>query len=105
MLWTRRVLLVVWVLLLIAQVPSIVQQAWSIYGGMAPGPEQSLAIRELVWSAITTLILIPFFLFAILGYGIRVRPASSVWSIGGPWFDTWWRPGRRRKARSKDGHQ
>ena len=99
MLWTRRVLLVLWAGLLAVQVPSLIQRAKQIPGGIAAGPEQSAALRGLVFEAIVTLVVVPLFLFAIIGCGIAVRPASAVWSTGGPWFVAWWRRREKRLPR------
>jgi len=97
MLWTRRALLVLWAGLLVVEVPTLIQQAQQILGAIAAGPERSAALRALVFEAIATLVVVPLFLFAIIGYGIAVRPALDVWSTGGPWFTAWW---RRREKRS-----
>ena len=97
MLWTRRALLVFWAGLLVVQVPSLAQRAHQIFGSIAPGAERSAAIRGLVFEAIAILIVVPLFLFAVIGYGIAVRSAPAVWSTGGPWFRAWWRPRRRQK--------
>ena len=84
--WTRRVLLLFWAALLVVQVPSFIQRTQQILGDIAPGPERSAAIRSLAFEAIAVLIVVPLALFAVIGYGIAVRPALTVWSTGGPWF-------------------
>lgn len=105
MLWTRRVLLFLWVALAVVEVPALVQRAQHIHNVTRPGPERIAAMRGLALKAVTVLVVAPLFLFAVIGYGIRVRPAPEVWSTGGPWFETWWRPHRRQKQWQRRGSQ
>jgi hypothetical protein len=101
MLWTRRALLLVWVILLVVQVPSLIQQAQRISSSIAPGPEQNAAIRGLAVEALVMLVVVPLFLFVVLGYGIGVTPAA--WLKGRPWFAPWWRPRHRQKRSPRHG--
>ena len=101
--WTRRTLLLVWVVLLVVQVPWFIQQARHVLGSVASGPEQNAAIRGLAFEALLMLIVVPLFLFFILGYGIGVYPAA--WLTGRPWFSAWWHPGQRRKPPERHGRR
>ena len=101
MLWTRRALLLVWVMLLVAQVPWFIQQAQHVSGSVAPGPERNAAIRGVAFEALVTLIVVPLFLFVVLGYGIGVHPVA--WLTGRPWFSTWWHPRHGRKPPPRRG--
>jgi hypothetical protein len=95
MLWTRRALLLVWVVLLVVQLPTYIHQAQRILSNVTPGAEQNAAIRGLAVEALVMLIVVPLSLFAVLGYGIGVTPAA--WLTGRPWFAAWWHPRQRQK--------
>lgn len=95
MLWTRRLLILVWAVLLVTQLPTFTQQAQHILGTTAPGPVRSAAIRGLAAEAIAMLVIAPLLLFAVLGYGISVN--FGAWLTGRPWFSAGWRPRRRQK--------
>jgi hypothetical protein len=62
---------------MVVQVPSLIHETQHILNGVAPGPERSAAIRALVLQAIAMLVVVPLFLFTVLGYGIAVRPAPD----------------------------
>jgi len=102
MVWTRRALVFVWVVLLLVQVPSYVQQAQRILSSMPLGPEQNAAIRGLAVEALVMLVVVPLSLFGVLGYGIGVTPAA--WLTGRPWFSAWWHPHQRQKP-PRDGRK
>jgi hypothetical protein len=95
MLWTRRALLLVWLVLLVVQLPTYIQQGQRILSNVTPGAEQNAAIRGLAVEALVMLIVVPLSLFAVLGYGIGITPAA--WLTGRPWFTAWWHPRQRQK--------
>ena len=101
MMWTRRALLLMWVVILAVQVPAFVQQGQRIFSTIAPGPEQNAAIRGLVSEALIMLVVVPLALFVVLGYGIGVTPGA--WLIGRPWFAPWWHPRERQKRPPRYG--
>ena len=105
MTWTRRILIALWILLLIVEVPSLVSRAHQIRSGTVPGSQRNAAMRELVSEAAGVLIVGPLLVFALVGYGIGVRPALTVWSSGGPWFIAWWRPGRQPKSQKREARK
>src|SRR5262245_46856453 len=67
----------------------------------APDPERNAAIRGLAFEALVLLIVVPLFLFVVLGYGIGLHPAA--WLTGRPWFSAWWHPRHGRKPRRRRG--
>ena len=101
MLWIRRVLVAIWILIVALYAPALVQQYYETQTSIPPGPERNAAMWKLLLEAATELVVGPFLLFAILGYGIRIRNAGIVWSTGGPWFDIWWCPRGKSNGRRK----
>jgi len=101
MLWTRRVLLLVWAVLLVTQLPSFFEQAQQIVSSAVSGPDRNAALRRLAGEAFAILVIAPLFLLVVIGYGISVNPAA--WLTGRPWFGAWWRPRHRQKPPPRDG--
>lgn len=100
-LWTVRGLLIgLWVLLLVTNLPSTIERFNHIRSMMPPGPERQAALDNLLEEAVTTLVA-PLLLLMVLGFGVGVRPAIDVWNSGGPWFVPMWRSKKKPRGRKR----
>jgi hypothetical protein len=83
MLWVRRSILVIWLLLIWTAGPALLHRINAALE-LPPGPQRDAILGPAVRQAIGQLLLFPLFLLAFLGYGVRPRHGPSVWSHGGP---------------------
>ena len=83
MLWTRRVLLLVWAVLLITQLPSFFEQAQHILSSAVSGPDRNAALRRLAGEAFAILVIVPLFLLVVLATGsVLIPPLGSRAALG-----------------------
>src|SRR5262245_304749 len=68
--WTRRILVVWWIVLVMLQAPDFVRRFNDIQRTVAPGFDRSAALQRLIGDAGGQLVALPGLLFAMLGYGI-----------------------------------
>ena len=86
--WTRRVLLVWWLTLLLLEGPRVVRRFNEIRATTIPGFDRPGALQRLVADASVELLVLPALLVAMLGYGISVDRTAVF--TGGRWFRSWW---------------
>jgi hypothetical protein len=97
--WTRRVMLVWWLALLLLEGPGFIRRFHQIRATTIPDFDHSAALQRLVADAGVELLALPASLVVMFGYGISVDRTAMV--SGGPWFRSWWPKSSKRRPNDR----
>jgi len=99
--WVRGIIVAAWLFVLVVYVPRVVVNARNILRSALPEGSRRAALEALAYNSGLWLVVALFIALAVLGYGVYPRKWDNVWSMGGPFYSSYWVQPKRRRSSTK----